>query len=162
MNARLALILWLACGSACGADSLGRLFHTPEQRAILDATRRAVASGAGAATTGPGVEVSGLVTRSDGRRSTWVNGRVEHGHIERNASPGGVRVQLPGGTVELKVGQVLDPATGTVREIYRRPPKPAAVQAGRPVGEGSAPPATSVTTSRDHPDDDDAEPPPRQ
>lgn len=161
MSIRLTLILMLVSAGAFGADGLDRLFHTPEQRAVLDATRRAAGSAVGAA-AGPGLEVSGLVTRSDGQRTIWMNGRSEHGRIERNASRSGVRVQLPEGAVDLKVGQVLDPATGKVQEIYRRPPKPAAAPSNSSREESKAGATKPPTSAHDDDDGDNAELPARQ
>ncbi len=112
------------------AETLGRLFHTPEQRALLDLARKSTPlnavgepTAAPAATVQEGLSVSGIVNRSDGKRSTWVNGRLEHdpaniGKQDRSQ----VWVKLPGGEVKLKVGQSLDPTTGQVAEGFRRPP----------------------------------------
>ncbi|MBI5750708.1 MAG: hypothetical protein HZA59_01000 [Hydrogenophilales bacterium] len=138
------------------AETLGRLFHTPEQRALLDLARKSTplnASGEPDAASGQGLSVSGIVTRSDGKRSTWVNGRLEHdAAITGKQDRTQVWVKLPGGEVKLKVGQSLDPATGQVAEGYRRapPPEPAAAKPAPPKAPTKAPvPATR---------DDNAEP----
>lgn len=128
------MVLLLVCISPCltQAEVLGRLFHTPEQRALLDLARKSTPLNAvgepaapTASTVQEGLSVSGIVSRSDGKRSTWVNGRLEHdganiGKQDRTQ----VWVKLPGGEVKLKVGQSLDPATGQVAEGFRRPPPP--------------------------------------
>lgn len=138
MKARSLLWLGLFACAAAQADSLGRLFHTPEQRAVLDQVRRGTPAGALAADNSPadgsGVTVNGIVTRSDGQRSTWVNGHLEHGGGKESNSQ---RMRLPNGDVRLKVGQHIDPATGQVTESYRRPPPPAA-----PAKPEAPPPAT--------------------
>ena len=135
---RIVLILVFSYPLAAQADTLGRLFHTPEQRALLDLARKSTplsASGEPDAASGQGLSVSGIVTRSDGKRSTWVNGRLEHDTaITNKQDRTQVWVKLPGGEVKLKVGQSLDPATGQVAEGYRRalPPEPAATKPAPP------------------------------
>lgn len=138
------------------AETLGRLFYTPEQRAMLDHVRKSTplnASGEADTTSGQGLSVGGVVTRSDGKRSTWVNGRLEHDTASTSKQDRAqVRVQLPSGEVKLKVGQSIDPATGQVAEGYRRvpPPKPAATQPAPPKAPAKAP----IPAARD----DNAEP----
>ena len=129
---RMAILFICALPLIAQAE-LGRLFHTPEQRAMLDLARKSTplsAAGEIDTASGQGLSVTGVVTRSDGRRSTWVNGRVEHDvGVTRNQDRSQVWVKLPGGEVKLKVGQSLDPATGQVAEGYRRaPPEPAAAK----------------------------------
>lgn len=153
---RLAVLLIYAYPFAVQAETLGRLFHTPEQRALLDLARKSTpvnANGEADQATGQGLSVSGVVTRSDGKRSTWINGRVEHdaatAHKQDRSQ---VWVKLPGGEVKLKVGQSLDPATGQVAEGYRRPnpPEPATAKPEPP----KAPAKTLAPAARD----DNAEP----
>lgn len=108
------------------ADNLGRLFHTPEQRALLDQVRRGTPAGTltpdGGVDSAPGVMLNGVVTRSDGKRSTWVNGRMTN---DANGARNSVRMQVPSGSVQLKVGQSIDPGSGQTIEAYRRAPPPA-------------------------------------
>lgn len=153
---RIVMILVCALPLVAQAETLGRLFHTPEQRALLDLARKSTplnASGEMDAASGQGLSVSGIVTRSDGKRSTWVNGRLEHdAAIANKQDRTQVWVKLPGGEVKLKVGQSLDPATGQVAEGYRRPlpPEPAATKPASP----KAPTKTPTPAVRD----DNAEP----
>ncbi|MBT9613672.1 MAG: hypothetical protein IV108_10455 [Burkholderiales bacterium] len=152
---RLAVLLICVYPLAAQAETLGRLFHTPEQRALLDLARKSTplnATGEPDAASGQGLSVSGVVTRSDGRRSTWVNGRVEHdAAITHKQDRSQVWVKLPGGEVKLKVGQSLDPATGQVAEGYRRPPPEPAVTKPAPP---KAPTKSPTPAARD----DNAEP----
>lgn len=112
------------------AEPMGRLFHTPEQRALLDNARKTTPMNVGGEVETPNTPtftLKGIVTRSDGKRSVWMNGHIEHDAVqskgqERNQT----QVQLPGGEVKLKVGQRIDPATGQVVENYRRPAPEAA------------------------------------
>ena len=106
------------------AKPLGRLFYTPAQRAQLDTARKTMPMNSGAAEetpSAPDYNLNGIVTRSDGKRSVWMNNRMEHGAI-KSGSQTPMQVQIPGGEVKLKVGQSIDPATGQVIESYRRPP----------------------------------------
>jgi len=118
------------CATNAG-EPLGRLFFTPAQRNMLDAgkqvavTRKATPSGPRAAV------LNGVVTRSDGESTIWVNGdavtRVGSQAVKASASaadPAAARVELPGarGRVKLKVGQRFDRSTGTVQESYESAP----------------------------------------
>jgi hypothetical protein len=150
MTPRTLALLALLTLAPVHAETLGRLFHTPEQRALLDQTRRNTPAGVlspdNSAADMPGVTVNGIVTRSDGKRSTWVNGRMENGTIGGNGN-GSVRMTLPSGDVQLRVGQHIDPASGQVTESYRRvpppaaPPKPEAAPAATPTPKKKLPEA---------------------
>lgn len=118
-------VLSFAAQAQPPAEQLGRLFHTPEQRALLDNARKTTPVNTGGETeiaNAPNVTLNGIVTRSDGKRTVWMNNRLEHsvmqkGVQERNQT----QVQLPGGEIKLKVGQRIDPTTGQVIENYRLP-----------------------------------------
>lgn len=148
------------------AEPLGRLFYTPEQRVLLDTARRTMPmnpSGADEAPAAPDLSLKGIVTRSDGQRSIWVNGRIERSRVrpgsqERNQ----VKLTLPGGEVKLKVGQTIDPATGQVTENYRRPaPEPALAKPVPP--KAPTPPNINKTPApKAHDDDADADKSPAQ
>lgn len=128
---RLALALaaaLLACTPA-SAQELGRLFFTPEQRAALDARRRArvpdkpspvpiVAS--------PTTRLDGYVRRSDGRATVWVNGAAlddtgpDAPRIDpRRSTDGSVSLSVgdSGARARLKPGEVLDRGSGEVRDV---------------------------------------------
>lgn len=130
-----ALTVWT---SAVHAEGMGRLFFSPEQRAMLDLARdRAPINSAQDTSLAPaasGVTLNGVVTRSDGQSNAWVNGKMEQG-VRYRGTPerNQVRVNLPGGGVKLKVGQTYDPANGKVEESYQRfPPAPPAPPAASP------------------------------
>ena len=137
-------IFILACCASvldASAEPLGRLFHTPEQRALLDNARKTMPMNVGGeeqAPSAPDFTLKGVVTRSDGKRSVWLNDRLEHSAGRAGEQ---VPVQLPGGEVKLKVGQSIDPATGRVTESYRRPPlEPAAKPLPeKPTGKAPSP-----------------------
>ena len=156
---RILILLFCVYVLPTQADTLGRLFYTPEQRAMLDLARKTAplnTSGEAETNGAQGFMVNGVVTSSDGQRSTWVNGHleqsVEHpGKYDRNQA----HVKLPGGEIKLKVGQSFNPATGRVEEGYRRPPPPALSE---PASAKPAP--TKVPAKAPAPDvrDDNAEP----
>ncbi len=124
----LLLCLVLLAPPAFAADELGRLFFTPEQRAMLDLARRTQPSASQAEVeTYEGVTLSGVVTRGDGKRTVWINGQpqtVGEG-VTAGRTPASASIPLPGGEgrIRLKVGQTLDPSSGKVEEGYRRAPK---------------------------------------
>ncbi len=74
------LVLLLACFAlpAAAAD-LGRLFYTPAQRALLENARSRNITQSAAITTNPGgaLTYNGVVLRSDGRATRWVDGRPQ-------------------------------------------------------------------------------------
>ena len=115
--AALAGLLVFTCAHA---QDFGRLFFTPEERAALDARRKArlpdrpVPAPTVAA---PVTRVDGYVRRSEGPSTVWVNG----GRADE-ASPGSdARVTIPlgrgAGRVRLKPGQTLDRGTGEVHDV---------------------------------------------
>jgi hypothetical protein len=114
--------------TAWAADELGRLFFTPEQRALLDLARRTQATGAQTGSAAAeGLTLNGIVTRSDGGRVVWVNGQAQLLPAARESSPAAATLPLPGGgRVRLRVGQSLDAQAGRVAEGWQRPPPPAA------------------------------------
>lgn len=114
------------------AEIPGRLFFTPEQRAMLDSARRQniQQTTEEQATLGGGVTFNGVVRRSDGRATLWINNRAVTGPEAASrfgAAQGGepvLRLPYPGQSVGLRVGQSLDPVTGKAVEGYQERPKP--------------------------------------
>jgi hypothetical protein len=98
-------ITLLLATSAIGAQDLGRLFFTPEERAALDARRKARVPDRPAApvVASPTTRLDGYVRRSEGRSTVWVNGE---------ALP-----ERPAEARRLKPGEVLDRGTGEVRDV---------------------------------------------
>jgi hypothetical protein len=129
LAALIALLTGLAGAAAAGAQELGRLFFTPEQRAALDARRKARVPDKPAATPqaeSPITRVQGAVQRSGGRSTVWVNGEaIPEGSPDGAkpapgaGSPG--RVTLPAGEgaqrYDLRVGESLDRGSGEVRDV---------------------------------------------
>lgn len=107
MNRRLHLLaLWLGLAPAGHAEPLGRLFFTPAQRAAWDQQRQLqpVAEPGAAAL----LSMDGLVRRSSGRQTTWINGRAS-----TEAAP------LPAGVRRLKVGETIDLESGERTDLLK-------------------------------------------
>jgi hypothetical protein len=160
-------LLLMAC-SAWAAE-LGRMFYTPAQRATLDAARKQnirtevgndnseqPAAAAPAAPLPQNVSVNGVIRRSDGKSTIWLNNRIvsEHPTSGMNASVGKadnqVRLSVPesGRSVDLKVGQTVEIVSGAVGESYlrRRADKPEPKAA--PGGENSGADVPKTTQSQ--------------
>ena len=123
------------------AEDFGRLFFTPEQRAALDARRRARVPDKPAAVVvaSPTTRVDGYVKRSSGPSTVFVNREAltVSGQADSPRTPrdGDGRVAIPvgeaGSHVGLKPGEVLDRGSGEVRnsigdgQVRVRPASPA-------------------------------------
>jgi hypothetical protein len=115
----LALAALTTAHTAYSAEPLGRLFLTPERRAVLERQRQLDIQEV-QPTAVPTLRLDGVVTRSSGRNTVWVNQQPQHD----NATPGlvtAVSAQRPAqATVTapgerpttLSVGDVASPATG--------------------------------------------------
>ena len=123
-----ALFALLAAAPASYAQELGRLFFTPEQRAALDARRKARVPDkpAAAAVTSPVTRLDGYVRRSDGPSTVWVNGESvgvegrDAPRIESGQRDGRVSVPVSegrGARFSLKPGQAIDRGTGEIRDV---------------------------------------------
>ena len=140
MTARLAaaIVLLLGVGTAAGAE-LGRLFFTPAQRATLDTMREknigteATAAKEPAPPLPQNVTLDGVVRRSDGKNTVWLNSRAvtapKTGDIGVATGKNDNRVKLTvpesGRSLDLKVGQTAEIVSGTIAENYaRRVPLP--------------------------------------
>ena len=112
------------------AQELGRLFFTPEQRAALDARRKARVPDKPAAapvTESPVTRVNGAVRRGGGKSTVWVNGEMipEDAQADgarvtpRSANPGSVSIPASEGAqrYDLRVGESLDRGSGEVRDV---------------------------------------------
>lgn len=117
----------IALVPAARAQELGRLFFTPDQRAALDARRKArVPDKPAAAAASPTTRLDGYVQRSGGPSTVWVNGE---GQLETSPDAPRIgatrrddgRVSVPvgegGARVGLRPGETLDRGTGEVRDL---------------------------------------------
>jgi hypothetical protein len=110
-------LLLACCGPAAAAESLGRLFFTPQQRQDLDRRRQANIQES-AVTANSSLTVNGQVSRSRGKNTVWING-VPQENTRNPADP--ARVVLPAGqgessSVNVKIGQTLDRVRGKVKD----------------------------------------------
>lgn len=128
---RRAAFVLLAFGllapAPAGAQQLGRLFFTPEQREALDARRKARLPDkpAAVAAASPTTRLDGYVKRSQGKSTIWLDGyaipdgvRAEGLRVNRGSDPSRVTIGVGDGErrVPVRVGQTLDRATGEVKD----------------------------------------------
>jgi hypothetical protein len=127
----MRLLLFIAFVLSAGplqAQELGRLFFTPEQRAALDARRKARVPDkpAAAVVVSPTTRLDGYVKRSQGPSTVWVNGEglletspeaPRIGATRRDDGRVSIGVGESGARVGLKPGEVLDRGTGEVRDV---------------------------------------------
>lgn len=112
-------LIALGAGGPCLAADPGRLFYTPAERAQLEAARAGNVTHAKQppSTVAQPLHFDGIIIRSDGRNTSWVNGQP----------------RAISGVAGLKPGQVR--ADGKVYEPYQvLRPGP-----GQAVAEGAAP-----------------------
>lgn len=108
-----ALLLSLPAGFvAAESPPLGRLFTTPEHRSALDRQRIA---GELPSAEDAALRVNGLVRRSSGRHTAWLNGRPQTG-IPTNGDDLILRLHSEA-DARLRVGDALDRSTGEVRPL---------------------------------------------
>jgi len=124
-----ALALGLLAAGTARAQQLGRLFFTPEQRDALDARRKARLPdkpAAAAAPVSPTTRIDGVVQRSRGKSTLWVDGTAvpdgtqpEGLRVRRGSDPGRVTVTVveSGQRIDLRVGETVDRATGEVKDV---------------------------------------------
>ncbi len=171
-----AILIGLACilayrpGISVAADELGRLFFSPAQRAQLDVVRaqrdRRLPTAATSSDTteepvpqGPDVVTyNGVVRRSDGKSTVWINGRPmtertrdSDVNVVGLRRDGTVFVAVPQAdrSASLRVGQSMEVMSGKIEEPYARratldrlPAKPAA--AAPAAASTSIPPPAAV------------------
>ena len=141
----LFLLIFFYASAAPAADGLGRLFLTPEQRAQLEIVRaqrdrrlpvmldtEAAPAPAPVAQGPEVVTYNGVVRRSDGKSTVWINGKPVNERDRRNSDSevsvlgvqrdGAVSVAIPQADrkASLKVGQSLEVTSGTIEESYAR------------------------------------------
>ncbi|MBL8502850.1 MAG: hypothetical protein JNL78_05385 [Rhodocyclaceae bacterium] len=113
------LLTVAAAAPPAAAEELGRLFFTPERRTALDRQRQLNIREAQPVIEGATLSVSGVVQRSSGKTTAWVNNTPQD-----ESSEGAVRVQVDranpaSATVaageespaRLKVGEAINRAT---------------------------------------------------
>jgi hypothetical protein len=130
-RAMLFAAMFLTTVFPCAAQDqpqLGRLFFSAEQRAALDARRRARVpdqpGAAAAVVASPTTRLDGYVKRSGGKSTVWLNGQpIPEAALDapRISASGDPRVSVPVGEsrtrVGLKPGETLDRGSGAVRDV---------------------------------------------
>lgn len=128
MSRFLFLVACALAAPALQAQELGRLFFTPDQRASLDARRKARAPDRPNAPTvvSPTTRLDGYVKRNEGPSTVWVNGdplletspeAPRIGATRRDDGRVSVPVGESGARVGLRPGETLDRGTGEVRDV---------------------------------------------
>lgn len=143
----------VAAQAARAAEPVGRLFFTPAQRASLDVARTQRARTAlptdgteeTAAPVAQTITYGGMVRRSDGKSTVWINNRpvsdkeAGAGAIVGRVRPdGGISLQVPqsGRSVNLKPGQSIELLSGAIEEGFsRKPVQPEPKPAAKPAAE---------------------------
>ncbi|HUW51578.1 MAG TPA: hypothetical protein VMV75_11250 [Sulfuricella sp.] len=121
---------FLLAANSPRADVAGRFFYTPQERAALDAQRN---KSVGLNMGGDSITVNGLVARSSGKSTVWINNTPQNDHETTSGiavigkQPAGGKVTLrPSGSskpISMRVGQTLETGSGQIREIYEAAPK---------------------------------------
>jgi hypothetical protein len=168
----LSCALAAQCAPVPAAEPLGRLFFTPDQRATLDTARskktrvnletEATVEKPPAPPAPEVVTYGGLVRRSDGKATIWLNNQAINEKDVRSGTTlvgrvrpdGSVTVQSPqsGRSVDLKVGQSAELLSGTVQENYTLRgsiAKPEDKPAGKPGTDAGATPPDRDKEARD-------------
>jgi len=119
----LALLLWsMLAPTIVQADdgNLGRLFFTPERRQALDRQRLYNIPDSAPAAEEPVLTLNGIVKRSSGKRTAWINGVAQHDDenlvgvrvVPGQARPADTRLQEVGTRpIPLNVGDSLHRGT---------------------------------------------------
>lgn len=121
MTHRLLVLLCVALSPqlAPAEQALGRLFFTAEQRAALERSRTFKAQQTPQTEAGS-LSLEGIVRRSDGSGTAWINGRPHHVADPKQGVAIRLRPDASGATVAvgdeapapLNVGETIDRGTG--------------------------------------------------
>ena len=134
----VCFVLVTPCSAADDQEALDRLFFTPERRQQLDRQREMKTLDSQQVAADPVLTVDGIVTRSSGKRTAWINGSPQHeadtgtGVVVRmqREHPGKVMVHtnsVPaakarvGETVNSSTGQTQDLLNGGTLSVHGRP-----------------------------------------
>ena len=161
-----ALVGATAPVAAQPAGPPGRLFFTPDQRASLDRARAQRARTTlstenpeqDAAPVSQTIIYGGVVRRSDGKSTAWLNNQPVNdrepfgGTIVGRVRPdGSVTLQVPqsGRSVSLKPGQSVELLSGAIEEAYmRKPTQPESKPASKSAADGKSAKPASAETAR--------------
>ena len=127
-NARVAGLLgWLLANPAAVAEeAIGRLFFTPERRQQLDQRREMNTLDKPQIATDSTLTVNGIVTRSSGKRTVWINGNPQQEDETGNdltvttqrGNPGKVVVHSgASAAIRARVGETVNRHTGEANDL---------------------------------------------
>lgn len=114
-----AVAAMVAAAQVMAAEPLGKLFFTPEQRAVLERQRQLNLPETRTLDEAT-VSLDGVVTRSSGRSTVWVNGRPQNENTRDTGVTAAVSPRNPAQAVvtpgedpaaSLKVGESINRAT---------------------------------------------------
>jgi len=117
---------WLASPAAVAEEAIGRLFFTPERRQQLDRRREMNTLDKPQIATDATLTINGIVTRSSGKRTIWINGnpQPEDGTandltvIAQRGNPGRVVVQSGASlATRARVGETVNLNTGEANDL---------------------------------------------
>ena len=109
-----------------GSEELGRLFFTPERRQMLDRQRQLNIQERKEVPEDPTLTINGVVTRSSGKRTIWVNGAMLGENdvgsvvavIPSRSDPGKVIVQADGApSTKASIGDTVSRNTGETADL---------------------------------------------
>jgi hypothetical protein len=109
--------------AAAAEEPLGRLFFTPEQRAALKARGQAPDAPPTPIDT---VRLDGVVSRSSGKSTVWINGRPQHENAAGNPIRTAVSAQRTSrakitldrsAPISLRAGETYDRRTSRVTDV---------------------------------------------
>jgi hypothetical protein len=106
-TALFAFLLSFGLASKAQAAELGRLFFTPDERQQLDQKFARHETGNEEPESKPFISVNGVIQRSDGSRTVWINGKAQHNAAGKNPNTAPVTVPGKHESIEVKVGQRL-------------------------------------------------------
>lgn len=124
----VALLVAVPSPATNAEETLGRLFFTPEYRQNLDRQRQMNVQNVQQANEDPTLTINGMVTRSSGKRTAWVNGIAYtesemHSGISvapRKRSAGEIVIRAEGvPPADLRVGETLNKHSGQTRSLLK-------------------------------------------
>ncbi|OHC67777.1 MAG: hypothetical protein A2045_07670 [Rhodocyclales bacterium GWA2_65_20] len=120
----LAFAATLPAGAA--AEPLGRLFLTPERRVMLERQRQSNIQEQAQTLEGATMSLDGVITRSNGKATVWINGRPQNENMAGTGVQAGVSRREPNRATlvtgdeipaELRVGESINRATREKNDV---------------------------------------------
>lgn len=108
----------LPAANTWSQENLGRLFFSPERRAVLDQQRQQNLTQNRDALSESNLTLNGVVRRSSGRSTVWLNGNpVDDPAIAREPDPAAVGTRP--GSPPLRVGDTLHQGSGEREDLLK-------------------------------------------